>query len=41
MAKCVNCRREVDEAAEACPHCGQDLTEPVVSKKPHCGTPHG
>lgn len=39
MAKCVNCRKEVDDSAEVCPHCGQNLSEPIVQQKPHCGTP--
>jgi RNA polymerase subunit RPABC4/transcription elongation factor Spt4 len=40
MAKCPNCRKEVPEEQESCPHCGQDFNEPSVEKKPHCGTPH-
>jgi rRNA maturation endonuclease Nob1 len=40
MAKCISCRKEVEDDAEVCPHCGTDLTEPVVTTKPHCGTPH-
>lgn len=39
MAKCISCRKEVDDAAEECPHCGASLTEPVVADKPKCGTP--
>ena len=39
MVKCFSCRKEVDESAETCPHCGASLTEPVVQEKPHCGTP--
>jgi rRNA maturation endonuclease Nob1 len=40
MAECVNCRKEVADDAEVCPHCGQNLDEPIVQQKPHCGTPH-
>jgi rRNA maturation endonuclease Nob1 len=40
MAKCITCGKEVDDDAEVCPHCGVDLTEPIVTTKPHCGTPH-
>jgi predicted amidophosphoribosyltransferase len=40
MGKCVVCGKDVPEDEDVCPHCGQDLTEPPVQKKPHCGTPH-
>ncbi|MCZ7665043.1 MAG: zinc-ribbon domain-containing protein [Thermoleophilia bacterium] len=40
MAKCISCRKEVDDDAEECPYCGASLTEPIVQDKPHCGTPH-
>ncbi|MCJ7795504.1 MAG: zinc-ribbon domain-containing protein [Thermoleophilia bacterium] len=39
MAKCISCRKEVDDSAETCSHCGASMTEPVVQDKPHCGTP--
>jgi len=39
MAKCVNCRKQVDDDVEVCPHCGQNLADPIVQVKPHCGTP--
>lgn len=40
MAKCISCRKEVDDDATECPYCGTDLTEPRNEPKPHCGTPH-
>jgi RNA polymerase subunit RPABC4/transcription elongation factor Spt4 len=39
MATCMSCRKEVDDDAADCPHCGASMTEPSVSPKPHCGTP--
>jgi hypothetical protein len=39
MATCMSCRKEVDDEAIDCPHCGASMTEPSNSPKPHCGTP--